>query len=399
MSDWRGPLQGVRVLDFTRVLAGPYATLLLADQGAEVIKIETIGKGDDTRGFPPMGNGTSHYFIAMNRNKKSVALDLQTDRGREIARALARECDVVVENFRPGVMERLGLGYETLSTENKGLIYCSISGFGTDGPLSHKPSFDIVTQALSGAMSVNGEPGRPPTKLGIPLGDMSGGMYGSIAILSALHERNSTGRGRVIEISLLDSLIGMLGYLAQIQFVTGSSPGPVGTKHPNLVPYGAYATSDGYVIVACLTEVFWHNFARSMEREDMLSDPRFATYDSRLTNRAALDAEVERELSLKPTEEWLKKLEKFDVPHAPILSVEDALRQPQIVARGMVRTAHHPVHGDIPMVDNPIRYVGEDRPDLGPPPDLGGDGAAVLRDILSLDPKEIGDLRSSGVIG
>ena len=399
MTSWRGPLQGVRVLDFTRVLAGPYATLLLADQGAEVIKVESVDKGDDTRSFPPMRDGQSHYFIALNRNKKSLALDLKSDKGRKIARDLVAQSDVLVENFRPGVMKRLGLGYEELAAINPKLIYCSISGFGAEGPLADKPSFDIVTQALSGAMSVNGEPGGRPTKLGIPLGDMGGGVYASIAILSALLEARTTGRGRAIDISLLDSLMGMLGYLAQIQLVTGKPPAPVGTKHPNLIPYGAYETSDGYIIIACLTEGFWHNLANAIERSDLIADERFATYSARLKNRIELDSIVDEALSRKPTAEWLKILEEYDVPHAPILDVAEALAQENTIARGMLSKAVHPVLGDIPMIDNPINYVGEARPEMAPPRFLGENSDEVISAMLGMGEDEIKALREEGVIG
>ena len=239
-SGWAGPLADITVLDLTRVLAGPYGTMLLGDLGAQILKVEPPGKGDDIRMMAPFVNGESHYFIALNRNKKSLVIDLKKPEGVQAIKDLARKADVLVENYRPGVMDSLGLDYATLAAINPRLIYCSISGFGAYGPMRDKPSFDIVTQALSGAMRVNGSPGGPPEKLGIPLGDMVGGVYGSVAILSALHERGATGRGRHIDISLLDGMMGMLGYLAQVYFVTGKSPAPVGTRHPNIAPYGAY---------------------------------------------------------------------------------------------------------------------------------------------------------------
>ena len=219
-GEWGGPLEGLRVLDLTRVLAGPYATQSLGDLGAEVIKVEPPN-GDDTRKFPPFAGQESHYFLALNRNKKSLVIDLKQEAGKDLMCRLAAKSDILIENYRPGVMDKLGLGYEALCAINPRLIYCSISGFGQTGPLRDKPSFDIVTQAMSGALSINGEKGRPPVKLGLPIGDMVGGVYGPIAILAALHERSLTGRGRLIDISLHDGLIGMLGYLAQLSFVTG----------------------------------------------------------------------------------------------------------------------------------------------------------------------------------
>src|SRR5205823_4034611 len=225
-SGWAGPLQGLRVVDLTRVLAGPFCTQSLGDLGAEVLKVEPPDRGDETRHFPPFIGGESHYFLGINRNKKSLVIDLQKPAGAEILRRLVAKADILVENYRPGVMDRLGLGYDKLSAINPRLIYCAISGFGLSGPLRDKPSFDIVTQALTGALSINGERGHMPVKLGIPLGDMVGGVFGPIAILAALHERSLTGRGRLIDISLYDGLIGMLGYFAQLAFITGEDPPP-----------------------------------------------------------------------------------------------------------------------------------------------------------------------------
>src|SRR5690242_17784930 len=239
-NSWTGPLQGIRVLDFTRVLAGPAAALALADLGAEVLKVEPPGTGDETRLFPPFREEVSHYFLSVNRGKKSIIVDLKTEAGVALVKELAAKSDVLIENYRPGVMDRLGLGYAELSAANPRLIYCAISGFGMTGPLRDRPSFDIVLQALSGALSVNGEQGPAPTKLGIPLGDLVGGINGPIGILAALHERSITGRGRHVDVSLLDGMIGLLGYLAQLAFFTGEDPKPQGSEHPNLVPYGAF---------------------------------------------------------------------------------------------------------------------------------------------------------------
>lgn len=399
MTDWKGPLDGIRVLDFTRVLSGPYATLLLGDMGAEVIKVETVGKGDDTRHFPPFKEGMSHYFISLNRNKRSVTIDLKTPDGVKLAKDLAARCDVVIENFRPGVMDRLGLGYDMLKADNPKLIYCAISGFGATGPLKDKPSFDIVAQALSGAMSVNREPGQPPTKLGLPMGDLGGGIFGTIAILGALHEVGRTGVGRKIDISMLDGLLGLLGYLPQIYFVTGETPKPYGTRHPSLLPYGAYATTDGHVIVACLTEDFWHNMARAIGRADLLDDPRFATYDKRLANRDALEDIVVPILKSRTTAEWVERLEEHDVPHAPILDVAEALEHPNTQARGMIGSVAHPEIGDLDVVANPILYDGMGRLPMTPPPDLGADTDAVLSELLDLDANAVAALRQRGVVG
>src|ERR1700730_603309 len=289
-STWAGPLQGIRVIDLTRVLAGPFATQSLGDLGAEVLKIEPPELGDETRHFPPFVGGESHYFLGINRNKKSLVVDLQRPEGAEILRRLVATADILVENYRPGVMDRLGLGYDRLAAINPRLIYCAISGFGLTGPLRDKPSFDIVTQALSGALSINGERGHLPVKLGIPLGDMVGGIFGPMAILAALHERARTGRGRLIDISLYDGLIGMLCSFSEIAFITGEDPPTMGSSHPNIVPYGSFPASDGSIIIAVLSERFWGNLCTALERPDLAADPRFANPTGRRDHRDELDA-------------------------------------------------------------------------------------------------------------
>lgn len=393
-----GPLAGIRVLDFSRILSGPYATQILADLGAEVVKIETIDKGDETRHFPPFKGPFSHYFIALNRGKESIALNLKSERGAEIARRLAGEVDIVVENFRPGVMDKLGLGYETLSKNNPGLLYCSISGFGDDSPLSDKPAFDVVAQALSGIMSINREAGATPNRLGLPLGDMAGGIYALFGILAALVERQRTGKGQRIDVAMLDGLMGMLGYLAQIYFVTGKPPEPVGTKHPNIVPYGAYPTKDGHVIVACLTEIFWRNFADALDMPELTSDPRFQEYSTRLENRQLLEEIIEDRMRRDDNAYWLDRLTEYDVPSAPILDVGQALKQAHTQARGLVGTAYHASAGDMEFVRTPIRFAGQPLDGASPPPLLGEQTPQVLSRLLGIGEAEIADLIGDAVI-
>ena len=384
----RGPLAGIKVLDFSRILSGPYASMVLADLGAEVVKVEPVGSGDETRNFPPFKGPLSHYFIALNRSKKSITLDLKSPEGAKIARDLARKSDVVLENFRPGVMDRLGLGYETLKADNPGLVYCSITGFGRNSPHGDKPAFDIVAQALSGVMDVNREPGQPPNKLGIPLGDMAGSIFSLFGLLAALVERNTTGQGRHVEIAMLDSLIAMQGYLSQIYFVSGNSPQPVGTRHPSIVPYGAFPTRGGHVIVACLTERFWHNFARCLGREDLITDPRFAEYEKRLENRDALEPVICEIMEKDTTEYWLDRLTEFDVPNAPILSIAESLEQEHVAARGLIETVTHPDVGDMQLVRGPIRFDGEGPAPARAPALLGEHTRSVLSDWLGYDEEE-----------
>lgn len=397
-SNWAGPLQGIRVLDFTRVLAGPSAALALADLGAEVLKVEPPGTGDETRVFPPFRAEVSHYFLSVNRGKKSIVVDLKTAAGVALVRDLAGQCDILIENYRPGVMDRLGLGYAALSAANPRLIYCAISGFGMTGPLRDRPSFDIVLQALSGALSVNGEAGRAPTKLGIPLGDLVGGINGPIGILAALYERSVTGRGRLIDVSLLDGMLGMLGYLAQLAFFTGEDPQPQGSEHPNLVPYGAFPAQDGSIIIACLTNSFWERICQALGMPDWILDPRFDTLQKRRDNRRLVNEMICEFTRRKTVAELVDLFTEHNVPHAPILGIREALAQPQAVAREMVVETEHAVLGKIPIVNRPIRFPGERQPVPTAPPVLGQHTDEILRDILGLTAEKIAELRASKVV-
>jgi crotonobetainyl-CoA:carnitine CoA-transferase CaiB-like acyl-CoA transferase len=397
-SDWAGPLAGLRVIDLTRVLAGPFATQNLGDLGAEILKIEPPGGGDETRRFPPFLAGESHYFLGINRNKKSLVIDLRQPAGAGLLRRLVAGADILVENYRPGVMDRLGLGYETLAALNPRLIYCAISGFGLTGPLSDKPSFDIVTQALSGALIINGERGHMPVKLGIPLGDMVVGVFGPIAILAALYERSLTGHGRLIDISLYDGLIGMLGYFAQLAFITGDDPPPMGSSHPNIVPYGSFPASDGSIIIAVLSESFWGKLCDALERPDLALDPRFATPTGRRDHRAEVDRLIAEVTRTRTVAEWQERLTSFDVPHAPVLGVTAALGHPHALAREMVTETHHPTAGRMRLVGRPIKFPGAPQPPSTAPPTLGQHTAQVLREELGFSDVEIAALRRDGVI-
>ncbi len=397
-SSWAGPLQGIRVLDFTRVLAGPAASLALADLGAEVLKIEPPGTGDETRSFPPFREGESHYFLSVNRGKKSIVVDLKTAAGVALVKELAARCDVLIENYRPGVMDRLGLGYETLSALNPRLIYCAISGFGMNGPLRDRPSFDIVMQALSGALSVNGEPDRPPTKLGIPLGDLVGGVNGPMGILAALYERSVTGRGRLIDVSLFDGMLGMLAYLPQLAFFTGADPKPQGSQHPNLVPYGVFPAKDGSIVIACLTNSFWANICRALAMDDWIEDSRFDTLVKRRDIRSTVNERIAGVTSRKTVTELVDLLTQHQVPHAPILGITEALAQPQAVARDMVVETDHPLLGKIPIVNRPIKFPAAAQAVPTAPPVLGQHTDEILRDILGFSSERIAQLRATKVV-
>jgi len=396
-TEWQGPLAGIRVIDFTRVLAGPFATQLLSDLGAEIIKLEPPGLGDETRGFPPHQGGESHYYIAINRGKRSIVVDLRQPEGQEIARALIADADVVVENYRPGVMDKFGLGYEALSAINQRLIYCAISGFGLTGPLRDKPSFDIVTQALSGAMSVNGAIGQQPVKLGLPMGDLCGGIFGAIGILSALVERSTTGRGRLIDISLIDGLMGLLGYLPQLAFMNGVDPVPVGSSHPNIVPYNSYSAKDGSVLIACLTPAFFSKLCEALDLEAFGRRPEFATLELRRTHRDEIDQAISDVVARHTLAEIMEKLERYDVPHAPILSVSEALTQPHAEARGMIEVVNHPRAGPLRLVGRPIKFPGASQPPLKAPAMLGEHSRDILAEA-GYDAARIAQLEAKGVV-
>jgi len=272
------PLEGIRVLDFSRILSGPMGTMVLADLGAHVIKVEDLEGSDVTRHNPPYVNGESHYFLSLNRNKESLSIDLKKPEGRAIALALVEQSDVVVENFRPGVADRIGLGYQALSALNPGLVYCSVSGFGQTGPLRDKTAYDLVIQAMTGAMAVTGEPDRPPVKMGLPLADELSAMFSVIGILAALQKRARTGRGSYLDVSMFDVGVSLLSYMANIYFATGESARRLGSRHPTIYPYNAFQTRDGHIVVAAFTQAFWRKFCKAVGRDDLPADSRFVTF-------------------------------------------------------------------------------------------------------------------------
>jgi crotonobetainyl-CoA:carnitine CoA-transferase CaiB-like acyl-CoA transferase len=394
---WIGPLAGLRVIDLTRILAGPFASQILGDLGADVIKIEPPG-GDETRRFSPHREGESHYFVSINRSKRGMVVDLKHPEGVDVVRRLVADADILIENYRPGVLDRLGLGYSALSAFNPRLIYCAISGFGLTGPLRDRPSFDIVTQALTGVLSVNGIAGEPPVKLGLPLGDMVGGVFGPIGILAAVAERERTGRGRLVDVSLFDGLLGMLGYLAQLAFFTHTDPKPVGTRHPNIAPYGSYPTSDGQIVIACLTDAFWNAFSVAIERPELQYDPRFKTVTDRRNATDALDPLIEAFTRSRTTAQMQEILDRHDVPNAPVLGVQAAMNQPHALARGMLDEVTHSTLGAIPVVGRPIKFPGMVQSKLRPPPTLGEHTAEILRDDLGLNAEQIADLIRVGAV-
>jgi crotonobetainyl-CoA:carnitine CoA-transferase CaiB-like acyl-CoA transferase len=392
--------EGVRVLDLSRMLAGPYGSMLLADMGAEVIKVEEPDGGDPMRvmGPPFLAGGESAYFLSINRNKKSIALDLTRPAGRDVFLELACHADVVWENFRPGVMERLGLGYPALAAANPRVVVCSISAYGQDGPYRDWPAFDLALQAMGGAMSITGEEGRRPVRMGLPMGDLAGGMFGAFAVAGALFRRARTGQGAHVDLSLLDCQVSLLTYMAQYFWADGRVPGPMGSGHSSVVPYQALATRDGHLIVAIFAEKFWGGFCRAVEHPEWQGDPRFATNRDRVANRAALMALVEAAFLARATEDWLGRLHTAGVPAAPILAVDRVLSDPQVNHRRMVVEVEHPRLGALPTLGTPLKIDGAMELPVMAPPGLGEHTDLVLASWLKYPTERLAALRRDGVV-
>ena len=392
--------EGVRVLDLSRMLAGPYGSMLLADQGAEVIKVEEPDGGDPMRvmGPPFLPEGESAYFLSINRNKKSVALDLTTPAGRDVFLDLAAQADVVWENFRPGVMERLGLSYAAVAAVNPRLVLCSISAYGQDGPYRDWPAFDLALQAMGGGMSLTGEEGGRPVRMGLPMGDLAGGMFGAFAVAGALFRRARTGRGAHVDLSLLDCQVSLLTYVAQYFWADGRVPGRMGSGHASVVPYQALATRDGHLIIAIFAEKFWGGFCRAVEHPEWEGDPRFATNRARLVHRETLMALVEAVFRDRATEDWLARLHAAGVPAAPILGVDRVLADPQVRHRRMVVDVEHPRHGRLPTLGTPVKVDGAMDLPVTAAPRLGEHTDAVLSGLLKYPAERLAALRRDGVI-
>jgi crotonobetainyl-CoA:carnitine CoA-transferase CaiB-like acyl-CoA transferase len=392
--------EGVRVLDLSRMLAGPYGSMLLADMGAEVIKVEEPDGGDPMRvmGPPFLAEGESAYFLSINRNKKSIALDLTRPVGREVFLDLAARADVVWENFRPGVLERLGLTYAALTAVNPRLILCSISAYGQGGPYRDWPAFDLALQAMGGAMSITGEEGGRPVRMGLPMGDLAGGMFGAFAVAGALFRRSRTGRGAHVDLALLDCQVSLLTYVAQYYWADGRVPGRMGSGHASVVPYQALATRDGHLIVAVFAEKFWGGFCRAVEHPEWEADPRFATNRDRVAHRAALMSLIEATFAERATEQWLGRLHAAGVPAAPILGVDRVLADPQVAHRRMVVEVEHPRLGRLPTLGTPVKVDGAMEPGVTAAPALGEHTDAILGGLLEYSAERLAALRRDGVV-
>ena len=406
-----GPLNGIVVLDLSRVLAGPWATQALADYGAEVIKIEKPGSGDDTRQWGPpwlkdrAGQDTreSAYYLSTNRGKKSVAIDLAHPQGQALIRDLARSADVLVENFKVGGLARYGLDYATLAAANPRLVYLSISAFGQDGPDAAGPGYDAMVQGMGGLMSLTGlpddEPGGGPQKVGGAVADLMCGMYGLSSVLAALFERQASGQGQYIDLALLDSQVAWLANQNMNYLVGGTPPRRQGTAHPNIVPYQAFATADGYLMLAVGNDAQFTRFCEAAGRPDIAADPRFQDNQSRVAHRAELVPQVQELLRSRPTAQWLARLREANVPCGPINDLAQVFAEPQIRHRGMRIDLPHPTAGSVPGVRHPALFSRTPLEYRLAPPELGADTESVLADRLGLGPERLAELRRAGAIG
>jgi crotonobetainyl-CoA:carnitine CoA-transferase CaiB-like acyl-CoA transferase len=391
------PLEGITVLDLTHMLSGPYGTMMLTDLGATTIKVEPLGRGEGTRellaGHPDYArHGMGAYFMTLNRGKRSVAIDLKSDTGREVFYDLVRLADVVFDNFGAGVPQRLHIGHATLSAINPRIITCSVTGFGETGPDTQRPAFDQVVQAMGGGMSITGMPDHAPVRAGIPIGDLGGGIFGAMGVLAALQSRERTGLGQHVDVSMLDAQISLLTYMATMHLMSGHVPDRMGNAHFVHVPYNTYATADGHIVIACIGDAFFDRFRAVVPRPE-LQKPEYLKQPNRLAAQALIDAVVSEEMRLHTTAYWLNTLQDARIPCGPVNDFQQALADPQIRAREMVVNVALDGGGEVPMPGMPMKFSGAPAPSFTPPPALGRDTDAVLADLLGYDAERIAALR------
>ena len=403
-----GPLDGVRVLDMSRILAAPTGTQILGDLGAEVIKGEKPGAGDDTRRWgPPFLTGRdgepmaeSAYYLSSNRNKRSVAIDFTTEDGRALLLEMLAGCDVLIENFRTGTLARYGLDYESLRVRFPGLVYCSVTGFGQDGPYARRAGYDYLAQAMGGIMSITGAPDGPPMKVGVGITDVTTGLYATIGILAALRHRDRTGEGQHVDASLLDTQVSWLINEATNYFLSGERPMRRGNAHPNIVPYRVYATADGYVVLAVGNDAQFRRWCEVAGRAELADDPRFATNAARIANRDAIDAEIEAEMARRGSADWLARLEEVGVPAGPVNHIDEVFDDPHVRARGMRIEMDYPdaAGGSVALVASPLKFSATPVSYRYPPPRLGEHTREILAAFAACTPEDITRMMASGVI-
>jgi CoA:oxalate CoA-transferase len=395
-----GPLDGIRVLDLTQVLFGPFATMILSDLGAEVIKIERPKIGDIARGNGPLVRGLSSYFLSLNRGKKSVTLNLTTEQGVEVFLKLTKNADVLVQNFTPGTMEKLGLSYEKVREHNPKIIYVAGSGFGQYGPYAEKSAFDIIIQAMGGIMSITGEEGGPPVRPGASYGDIAAGLFLCIAILAALQERNTSGEGQFVDISMLDCQVTVLENAFVRYLNTGEIPHAIGTRHPVIAPFQAFQTKDGYIAVALRGGVKdqWPLYCAAIDRVDIIDDPRFRNGWLRTQNYEALKPILTEAMKAKTTREWVEELEQVGIPCGPVNTIDQVASDPQILAREMIIDVQHPDAGKFKVVNTPFKFSRTPYKAERASPNLGEHTEDILSQLLGMTHKEISELEGLGVI-
>lgn len=392
------PLEGVKILDLTRVLAGPYATMLLADMGADVLKIEIPRRGDDSRAFGPFVEGESAYFMSINRNKRSMTLNLKTEEGKEILTELIKEADVIVENYRPGTMEKLGFGYEEIKKINEGIIYAACSGFGHTGPYSRKPAYDAIVQAMGGIMSITGQEDGEPTRVGASIGDIIAGIFTATGILTALYHREKTGKGQKVDVAMLDCQVAVLENAISRYLVSGEIPKPIGNRHPSITPFEAFDTKDGKIMIAIGNDRLWAKFCNLVGREELIEDERFATNALRTQNYTETKEIVSEILAAESSDYWLEKFDNENIPATRINSIDKVVSDPQVLARDMIISVNHPIAGDFKMAGIPIKLSETPGIVRRPAPILGEHTEEILGDKLGYRKDEIEKLREKGVI-
>lgn len=375
----KGPLDGLLVVDLSRVLAGPYCTMVLADLGARVVKVEVPVTGDDARHFGPFANGKSAYFMSLNRGKESIALGLKEPEDRKIFEALVKKADILVENYRPGTMDKLGYGWDTLRALNPRLIYAAVSGFGHSGPYSQRAAYDMVVQGMGGIMSVTGYPDSGPTRVGTSVGDITAGLFGLGGILAAVIDRQRTGEGMMVDVGMLDCQVAILENAIGRYLADGEIPGPLGARHPSITPFEAFRAKDGYIIVAAGNQTLWHKLCGALGRPDLAADPGFETNHLRTQNNARLKVEIEKTLATKESGAWLGIIGDAGVPCGPINNVAEVVDDPHVKARNMIIQSHDPTAGEVRMAGNPIKLSSFDDPhERAAAPELDADRKTIL---------------------
>lgn len=392
-----GPLHGIKVIDLTRVLAGPFCTMTLADLGAEIIKIEKPGTGDDSRAFGPHLHGESAYFMSINRGKKSLTLDLKAEKGREIFLKLVKDADVVVENFKPGVMKKLGLDYAALKKINPKLIYCASSGFGQTGPYSSRPAYDLIIQGMGGLMSITGPDASQPTKVGSSIADIFAGVFSAIGILSALYNRTHTGKGQMVDVAMLDCMVAILENAIARFTGSGIDPVPIGNRHPSIAPFTSVRTADGYINIACGNDALWLKLCEIIERPGLATDKRYESNRSRCDHMPDLLPQLNEAMQGQTSSYWLKKLEEGHVPAGPINTISQVLSDPQVLARNMLLEIAHPVAGMVKVPGSPVKLSDTPAEVKAPAPVLGQHNDEILAS-LGYSAQQIESFKAEAVI-